>query len=306
MNRPPPHTIRSLLFSGRRQLQQAGLAQASWDALILLAFLLNQEKEFVLSHPDQMIPAARVARFQKLLLARQQRTPLQYLCGTQEFWGRTFRVNPAVLIPRPETELLVERALACREKLKNLAQGGPLRVADIGTGSGCLAITLALELEGSSVLALDCSASALRTARRNARALAPSREIRFIRSDLVPPARARKAAGPFHLLVSNPPYVALGDKAGLDPEVRDFEPEEALFGGPDGLDVIRRIVPAAGELLVPGGLLLLEIGLGQSEAVLTLLAGNHWETKQVWPDLQGIPRCVEAWRKDCATGIHAL
>jgi release factor glutamine methyltransferase len=201
--------------------------------------------------------------------------PTQYVTKKQEFYGREFRVTPDVLIPRPETELLVETVLKLRP-----AQGP---IIDIGTGSGAIAVTLALET-GAPVIAADLSAASLNVARENALKLHAN--IRFIQADLLQPFRDNHAAA----IVSNPPYVSLDDAPTLQPEVRNWEPHLALFAGPSGLAIYQRLIPEALRVLKPGGLLALEIGYGQAEAVSALASG--WHNLRLFPDLAGIPRVL--------------
>lgn len=212
----------------------------------------------------------------RYLHQRMNGKPSQYIIHQQEFFGRFFRVEPGVLIPRPETELLVEAVL-------KESQDG--RTVDVGTGSGAIAITLALE-GGGTVFATDVSDAALGQARANANRLGAV--VQFVCTDLL----GGFAEGSLECVVSNPPYVPERDRDALSREVREWEPSIALFGGPDGLDVYRRLVPQAQRVLKPGGLLAVEIGAGQSEAVQALLAG--WTGVNVHPDLAGIPRVVLA------------
>lgn len=299
MKNAPRWNIQSLLQKGRNLLQQAHIPQSEWDALLLLSLVLKREKEFILGHPKQFVSRGQTARYQRMIHARCQGTPMQYLIGVQEFWGRPFRVNPSVLIPRPETELLVEKVLQYQEKLKEIAGRQSIYAADIGTGSGCLAVTMALELEACQVFAVDISAAALGMARRNASRLGASHSIRFLCGNSVEPLLMIKPSISFHLVVSNPPYVALADREKLDRQVREFEPPEALFAGSDGLDMIRRLVPRIVDLISPGGLFLMEIGCGQEKEVRSLFTGQEWSSFHIWSDFNGIPRCVEAWKTGC-------
>jgi release factor glutamine methyltransferase len=201
--------------------------------------------------------------------------PTQYVTGKQEFYGRDFRVTPDVLIPRPETELLVETVLKLRPR--------PGMIADIGTGSGAIAVTLTLET-GASVIAADLSDASLRVAKANAVKLGA--KIRLIQADLLQPF----ADNSLHVVVSNPPYVPLDDGSSLQREVRDWEPHLALFAGPSGMTIYQRLIPEAHRALKPGGLLALELGFLQSDAVATLAAG--WKNLEIIPDLAGIPRVL--------------
>ena len=203
---------------------------------------------------------------------RMQGKPLQYITKTQEFYGRPFRVTPDVLIPRPETELLIEVVLKRRPRART--------IVDVGTGSGAIAITLALEL-GAFVLATDISPAALKIATQNA-----ANSVSFIAADLL----SSISDATMDVVASNPPYVASGDRATMQREVRDWEPEQALFAGESGLDIYRRLIPESWRVLKPGGLLALELGFGQSEAVTELVAG--WQNVEVAKDLAGIPRTL--------------
>ena len=232
-------------------------------------------------------------------------TPTQYLTGRQEFWGLEFEVTPAVLIPRPETEHVVEVAM---ERLGEMRKAEQLRVADIGTGSGCIAIALARELPGAEIVATDISAAALEVARRNAARHGVGERIRFLERNLLDGiAHERRGAGDagdtgddanlFDLIVSNPPYVARNEEAQLPTDVREHEPAGALFGGASGTEIYAPLVVQAGELLRRGGLLVIEIGFGQAERVRALLdASPAWSGLRVTNDLAGIPRVLSAER----------
>jgi release factor glutamine methyltransferase len=211
----------------------------------------------------------------RYLHERLKGKPTQYVTKKQEFYGREFRVSPDVLIPRPETELLVETVL----KLRPYAG----RTIDIGTGSGAIAVTLALET-GASVFAADLSAASLTVAKGNAAALKAN--VRFVQADLLQPF----GDAAFDVVVSNPPYVSSGDAPSLQAEVRDWEPHMALFAGPSGMAIYERLIPEAQRILKPGGLLALEIGYGQAEEVSALTV--HWKHTRLFPDLAGIPRVL--------------
>ena len=226
------------------------------DARQLLEMATGVARAGMLAAPERRLTAEEARRFDGLLEQRLRAVPLQYLRGSQEFYGRSFAVSPAVLIPRPETEQIIDRALDLFRD-----RNWTLRLADVGTGSGVLAVTLALHYPQSSVVALDLSREALRVAQHNAEALGLNDRVlggsvRFTESDLL-----RAVAGEqFDLIVSNPPYVPLTDRPTLHPQVRDHEPHLALFGGADGHDVLRRLIPEAWDCLAPGGWLLLETG----------------------------------------------
>lgn len=212
---------------------------------------------------------------------------MAYLCGGQEFYGRMFEVTSAVLIPRPETEIIVEAAL---QRFPD--DRARLQIADIGTGSGCLAVTLAKERPAARLLATDISTAGFRVARQNASRYGVEDRIVFAFGDLLAEA-SPTTFNLFDLIVSNPPYVPNADRATLQPEVRDYEPAEALFAGPDGLDVIRRLIPTAAERLRPGGSLIFEIGVGQDAPVAQLISATaRLRMVGLQNDLQGIPRTV--------------
>ena len=259
---------------------------ARHDAALLARWVLRWSQTDWLTRQGDAPPADFAERLGAAIDRRARHEPVAYIVGRQEFWGLSFDVTPAVLIPRPETELIVEAASAV---LHDVASP---RVADVGTGSGCLAITIALESPTAQVLAIEVSEAALAVARDNARALGASR-VDFWRGAFLP-----GLIPPLDLVVANPPYVAERDRAALPAEVRDFEPPQALFGGPDGLLVIRALVPAAAAALAPGGWLVMEIGAGQSDDVARLVEETGaLRLHHIRPDLQGIPRVVVARRK---------
>jgi len=255
------------------------------DAAVLLMHLLGIDRAALIAHPERTLDRERQAAYQYLIERRLRFEPIQYIIGTAEFYGLTLRVTPAVLIPRPETELLVEAVIA------RLPNDQPLRIADIGTGSGAIAIALAHSLPRASVTALDLSPDALAIARENAQSHSVDTRIRFLESDLL---TAVAGEGACEAIVSNPPYVPVEDAPTLHPQVRDREPPLALYAGSDGLDIYRRLIPQAYALLKPKGLLALEIGHGQRDAVAELL--GEWDEVEFMDDLQRIPRVALARR----------
>lgn len=270
-------TLRTALAQGAKLLSEAGTAAPRLTAEVLLAHALGQDRVYLIAHAGDELTELAWIHFGRYLHERMQGKPTQYITKKQEFYGRDFRVEPGVLIPRPETELLVEQVLT------RLRPG--MSVLDIGAGSGAIAVTLALESQ-VRVYATDISAEALRIARRNAAALrAP---VQWIQADLAAPF----APHSFDIVVSNPPYVPEADRATLAAEVREWEPSIALFAGPQGLDVYRRLLPEAARVLKPGGLLAIEFGFSQSGAIRELLAG--WSGVEMHDDLAGIPRFVLA------------
>ncbi len=281
----PPLTVTSALQWGAEHLERrADLREhAARDAQQLLEIATGLSRVQMLARPDRMLAEEAAGSFRGMIAQRRGGVPIQHLRGSQEFFGRDFLVTPDVLIPRPETEHLVEEALRLYPD-----RGAPLRIVDVGTGSGVLAITLALELPRSSVLALDISGPVLAVAHANA-TLLNARNVRFACSDLLAAAGDER----FDLIISNPPYIPLADAASLHPQVRDHEPHLALFGGQDGLDLYRRLIPQAEQSLRRGGWLLLETG-GRTGALDDLLA--TWQDLHFADDLQGIERIAAARR----------
>ncbi len=249
------------------------------EAEVLLAHSTGLSRTALLAHPERRIAPVDLSTYQGLLDRRAAGYPLPYLTGHAEFYGLDFLVTPDVLIPRPETETLVDLALAHR----------PRTVVDVGTGSGCIAVSLAVHLPGARLYATDLSAAALRVAAANARRHGVARRVHFVQCDL-----ATALAGPVDLVVANPPYVAAAEWADLPRSVREHEPRIALDGGPDGLSVIRRLLNSAPRLLRPGGVLLIEIGAAQGEAALDL-ARTLWPSASsaIHTDLAGRDRVLE-------------
>jgi release factor glutamine methyltransferase len=243
------------------------------EARLLLAAATGFSEASVLAHPERELPAEAEARFRELAARRVRGEPVAYLLGEKEFYGLALAVNPAVLIPRPETELLVERALA----------RGPASVLDLGTGSGAIALAIKRHLPAARVVAVERSAAALAVARRNALKL--GLEVDFRHGLWFAPVAGER----FDLVVSNPPYVAMGDAHLQQGDLR-FEPQSALVAGPEGLDALREIVRGAPSHLNPGGWLLVEHGLGQDAAVRELLREAGFDEIHTWPDLAGIAR----------------
>ena len=257
---------------------------AHLDAELLLLHTLQIPRVTLIAYPDRDLSPDQHALYQIAISRRLQLEPIQYITGEQEFYGLRLHVSPAVLIPRPETEHLVEAVLAL------LPAKQPLKLADIGTGSGAIAIALAVHLPLAQITALDLSTEALAVATSNAREHNVANRIDFFESDLL--AAVDNRTETFDALVSNPPYIPESDRATLHPQVREHEPATALFAGETGLDIYRRLVPQALSALKPNGLLALEIGHGQREHLTQLLAG--WNDVSFVNDLQQIPRVALA------------
>lgn len=284
-------SIADAILQGSLKLRKAGVPEARREAGSLVAHVLGQDRSFILTHAEDAIAEGSAEQLRDWLERRAGGEPLQYITGRQEFYGLDFEVTRDVLIPRPETELLIESAL----KLVSRTNDGPL-ICDIGTGSGCLAITLLHELRevsGARAIAIDVSRAALEVAKRNATRHRVSDRVEFITSDcfsaLDPQDPTRSL---FDLIVSNPPYVREIALEGLQREVRDFEPRIALAAGPDGLDVVRRLLVESIPFLRTGGHLLFEIGFDQGEAIEKLIDPKMWKLIEIYVDLQCIPRTV--------------
>jgi len=259
--------------------------QAVLEAKVLLFRAAAITEERYLAAPHKPCPLKAEAYFRRLVGRRLEGVPLAYLTGTKEFWSIPFRVTPSVLVPRPETEVLVEKVLGLSTRESE-------SILDVGTGSGCIAVALAKELPRAEIQAVDISERALGVARRNA-ALNKTKHIQFRKSDLFSVFRGTGVR--FDFIVSNPPYVSSAEWDGLPPEVRDFEPRRALLAGDSGLEMIERLVRRAGTFLRPGGYLIFEIGEGQRDKVLGLFGRRWTEIETAW-DLAGKPRVITARR----------
>jgi len=284
-------TLQSWILNGEARLRAGPHPdRARRDAEVLLMHLIHRDRAFLVAHPLDSLTAEGAVRYYALIERRLGGEPIQYITGETEFYGLPFYVNRSVLIPRPETEHLVEKVLSHATGFHQL------RIVDVGTGSGAIAVAVAhnlppVEITAAAITAIDISAPALATARANAELNRVANRIRFIEGDLLAPVAHEQ----FEFVLSNPPYVPESDRGSLDVEVRDHEPALALFAG-DGLHIYRRLIPAARAALVPGGFLALEIGFGQAPAVSALLADSGFEQIEFTPDLQGIPRVASARR----------
>jgi release factor glutamine methyltransferase len=275
-------SIAEALRQASRALDHAGVAEARREAGSLLSHVIRRDRTFLISHAEDQLDEDDWKLFENMVARRAAGEPTQYITNVQDFFGRTFRVTPDVLIPRPETELLVEAALA--------VMNANAVVCDVGTGSGCIAVTLLCERDDARAVAIDVSDAALEVARQNAHDLLVERRIELVRSDCFD--ELKPATSQFDVIVSNPPYVSANMLPGLQREVRDHEPLVALSPGADGLTVIRRLLTDAPEFIQANGHLLLEIGFDQTEAVKELVSQDIWRSSKILPDLQGIPRIV--------------
>lgn len=282
-------SIAQAIVEAAQVLRRAGVPEARREAGSLLAYVIARDRTFLIAHADETLTADEASRFRVVVERRAAGEPLQYIRGEQEFFSLDFEVTPAVLIPRPETELLVEQAL---ELLKETERAS---ICDIGTGSGCIIITLLHELAEARGLALDISPPALQVAARNAARHGVRDRLALVASDCFSALDESRAR--FSMIVSNPPYIAERALEELQREVREHEPRLALTPGADGLRIIRRIVAGAPGFLDSGGHLLLEIGFDQHEAVTQLFDTAAWQRLDIHKDLQGIPRTVVAKKK---------
>jgi release factor glutamine methyltransferase len=328
--------VRAALKQGLARLREAHVPSFTLAAELLLLHVLGRDRTWLYAHPEEQVSVADIERFFALIARRANGEPTQHLTGKQEFWGLEFEVTPDVLIPRPETEHVIEVALerlAVRELRagrKQTLTGEGLQIADIGTGSGCIAIALARELPGATIYATDISSAALVVAQRNAMQQAVADRIRFLECNLldgflssaaasaeasvvgapyieplrgttVPNAEhgsrtAEHGARSFDLIASNPPYIGRREAATLMREVRDHEPEIALYGGEEGYELYADLIAQAAAHLKPGGILVLELGHNSLPAVRPLLEAPIWTNVAATNDLAGIPRVLAAER----------
>ncbi len=275
------------------EFKRAGVESSVLSSDLLLGFVTGRDRVYVLSHAGEVLPERDWEYYRALVLRHAKGEPLQHLTGEREFFGLDFHVTPAVLIPRPETEILVEAALGIiRENL-----GFSVMFVDVGTGSGCIAVSVAHGVPSCRGWATDISGQALEVARKNAVRHGVLAQIQFVRADLLDCFHGKSF---FDLILCNPPYIPLGEYNALPAGVRDYEPRQALFGGLDGLDFYRRMVPAARLRLKPGGFVLFEAGAGQADGIARLIEKEGLELQEILNDLQGIPRCFIArkceWR----------
>ena len=276
-------SLHERLADARHSFERAGIAadEAAIDAEVLARHVLGWDRAMLITHGHEHLPPGFETSFDSLVQRRLQREPVALIVGHREFWGLEFEVTRDVLIPRPETELVVESAL-------ELAGAGTVRrIIDVGTGSGCIAVALAVTLSDVSVIATDISPAALAVATRNALGHGVADRVTFVPSNLL-----EDVPGTADLIVSNPPYVPASDLETLPPEVARYEPHQALFAGDDGLSVIRRLCETAGAHLAPAGHLVVEFGFGQTPRVLALAADAGWRVIAVRHDLQRIPRVI--------------
>ena len=307
--------LRQALTSAVQRLERAHVGSPRMNAETLLMFVLGVNRAYLYAHPERALSREDQTRYDEVIGQRSDGVPSQYITGHQEFWGLDFLVSPAVLIPRPETEHLVETVLRLTRDVRIP------RIVDVGTGSGCIALALAHELKSAEVYAVDLSPDALEIARANAARLELEPRVSFLHGDVLTPVEesyggiklsteAGGCGGPgqsfsfagttlrdLDFVVSNPPYVGWNEADKVQRAVFEFEPRMAVFAGSHGLDVIRPLIEQAHPALKPGGHLVMEIGYSMRDAVLDLLDPTLWDEPSIVPDLQGIPRVVAARRR---------
>jgi release factor glutamine methyltransferase len=266
-------------------LKSNGIAEPFREAKSILSVVLERDKTFIIAHNEYELSAAEETQFRDFINRRANREPFQHIAGKQEFWGLDFDVTPDVLIPRPETELIVENAIEILQNLENP------NFCEVGIGSGCISVSILHEIKNTKAIGLDISNKALQIAEKNAENIGVSNRLELKVSDIF---EVLDKAENFDLIVSNPPYVPFEDVENLQPEVKDFDPHIALTDGKDGLSIISRIIKNSPDFLKPDGFLLMEIGFNQSDKVRRMFDLQIWREIEVFSDLQGIPRMIKA------------
>lgn len=286
-------TIAEAINNAAATLAQQGIQHSRLDAELILRHVLKKERAWLIAHFQDPLDGDNRRLFEDGVGRRARREPLQYIIGEQEFWGLPFSVTPDVLIPRPETELLIEVALGVAEN-----KGGPSTIIDLCTGSGCIAVSLAREMQAARIFATDISPNAAAVARENARTHGVSDRIRFLEGDLFAPLEELDLRGQVDIIVTNPPYVRSDELPALMPEVSVYEPSTALVAGPQGTEVHSRIVEGAPAFLKKGGALIMEMGMGQADALSRLMKEcNEYKTPEIVKDLAGIDRVIRVRRR---------
>jgi release factor glutamine methyltransferase len=282
-------TVRDILNESTKSLAAADIPSARLDAEVLLSFCLGCDRLEFYKNPDINISETKLTLFRNLIARRLQWEPVAYITGRKEFWSFALEVNSSVLIPRPDTEIIVEEALGIYRNFTSL----PLRILDIGTGSGAIALALALEIAGAKVVATDISMAALNLAKKNANSMGLKERIDFRQGNLFEPVD-----GLFDIIVSNPPYIAANDYEELPVSVKVFEPREALFAGVSGLEFYEKLIYSADGFLQKNGWLLLEIGAKQEAGVRGIIKGSgFYDSIEMRTDYAGLPRVIKARRK---------
>lgn len=285
-------TVTDALHHASQVFLKSGISTARLDAELLLSHVLVKDRAWVFTHIDDVLDAGHERLYQELVDRRAHREPIQYILGRQEFWGLEFIVTRDVLIPRPETELVVETAIRSLQGIPKPA------IIDLCTGSGCIAVSLAKEFPASRIFATDTSDRALGIARENARMHGATERIRFLEGDLFHQLEELDIRGQVDLITANPPYIPSRELPGLQPEVRDFEPEQALIAGPNGTEFHERIIAGASSFLKRQGSLIMEMGIGQAETLVVMAArSGAYAGPEILKDLAGIDRVIKMQKK---------
>ncbi len=288
-------TIGRILKWTEQYFKEKGMESPRLDAEVLLAHVLQKERIYLYVHFDEPLEAEELGQYRELIKGRVQHVPVAYLVGSREFMGLDFRVTPAVLIPRPDTEILVQAAIERLRAKRDTEPEKEISFADIGTGSGAICLSVLYYTEGTRADTVDLSGEALEIGKQNAERFGLSERISFYEGDLLQPLSGRK----YQAILSNPPYIPEADLKSLAPEVREKEPRMALAGGPDGLDIYRRIVSETPDFLETGGFFAVEVGIHQAESLRELLEKDgRWKDTEILSDLAGIARVVIAWKRD--------
>jgi len=286
-------TFAEAIYQAAQKLSASGIQNARLDAEVLLSTIVDKNRAWLLTHGNDAIESRFTAVYEGAIDRRSRREPLQYIVGKQEFWGLEFSVTPDVLIPRPETELVVEAAV----KRIGVAEKAAT-IIDLCTGSGCIAVSLAKERPSARIFATDKSEKALAVARENAGKHGVSDRIRFLEGNLLDPLAELDLLGQADIITANPPYIPSGDLNGLQPEVRDYEPEIALIAGSAGTEIARRIIETAPSFLKKHGALIMEMGMGQVEELSKIVAATGaYSRPEILKDLAGIDRVIAAQKR---------
>ena len=277
-------TISEILVNASKVLQDNGIDKPRREASLLLEYALQKDRIFLIAHPEYELEIDEEDRFRSFVERRANREPFHYIVGVKEFYGLDFDVSPDVLIPRPETEMLVANSIEILQKLEEPT------FCEVGVGSACIAVSILHNVNSASAVGLDISEGALRIAKRNAEKHGVSSRLELRESDIFSSLRGER----FELVVSNPPYIPSGDMPELRPDVKDFEPRIALTDGGSGLSIVETIIKDSPKILRPDAFLLLEIGIGQAARVRHMFDMAVWEHIEILPDFQTIPRMVRA------------
>lgn len=288
-------TIGKILKWTEEYFQKYNIENPRLDAEVLLGYVLNKERIFLYVHFDQPLDSEELAKFKECIKKRAMKMPVAYITGVREFMGLDFKVTEATLIPRPDTEILVETAMERLGKIAGNEAGTGKRFADLGTGSGAICLSILNYMKEIEAVTVDISPKAIAVAKENAEKFAVSDRIEFLEGDFLKPLENK---GKFTAILSNPPYIPKQDILGLESDVKDFEPMGALDGGIDGLDFYRQLLVKGANYIEDGGFLAIEIGINQSQAILEMAKRNlMWGKVEVIKDLAGIDRCVVLWKK---------